>query len=79
MRPFKFFGVKEVNEADLNSRFDTFTPQSESEHKDAVDSSDKDLYSNDGVSISSGQDGVKKAQATTIVWTRKALIVAYAL
>ena len=25
------------------------------------------------------KDGVKKAQATTIVWTRNALIVAYAL
>ncbi|KAK3706078.1 hypothetical protein LTR37_012905 [Vermiconidia calcicola] len=79
MRPFKLFGVKEVNEADLNSHFDTYSPQPESEHKDGADSSDKDLYSSDGVSISLGQDGVKKAQATTIVWTRKALIVAYAL
>lgn len=38
-----------------------------------------DLRNSDGESISSGQDGVKKAQATTIVWTKGALITAYGL
>ena len=47
--------------------------------KGPVDASNNDLYGSDGDSISSGQDGVKKAQATTIVWTRNALITAYAL
>jgi hypothetical protein len=45
---------------------------------DGVDAPNNDLYSSsDGGSISSGYDGVKKAQATTIVWTRNALIIAY--
>ena len=35
--------------------------------------------SDDGESIQSAQEGVKKARATTIVWTRKALVIAYAL
>lgn len=47
--------------------------------QDPIWGQNKELYDSDGESISSGQDGVKKAQATTIVWTRKALIVAYAL
>ena len=47
--------------------------------QDPVDASNTYLYDSDGESISSGQDGVKKAQATTIVWTRNALIIAYAL
>ena len=44
---------------------------------DSVDAPNNDLYTSDGESISSGYDGVKKAQATTIVWTRNALIIAY--
>ena len=42
-----------------------------------VDAPNNELYSSDGESISSGHDGVKKAQATTIVWTRNALLIAY--
>jgi hypothetical protein len=51
----------------------------EGEHKSPTEQETKDLYTSDGESISSGQDGVKKAQATTIVWSRKALITAYGL
>lgn len=29
--------------------------------------------------LTTGQDGVKKAQATTIAWSRKALLLVYAL
>ena len=49
------------------------------ENKDPVDAPDTEVYSSDEDSIRSGYDGVKKAQATTIVWTRKSLIIAYAL
>jgi uncharacterized NAD-dependent epimerase/dehydratase family protein len=45
--------------------------------QDPTDAPNTEAYSSDGESISSGYDGVKKAQATTIVWTRNALIIAY--
>jgi hypothetical protein len=45
--------------------------------QDPVDAPNTEVYNSDGESISSGYDGVKKAQATTIVWTRNALIIAY--
>lgn len=51
----------------------------EDERKMRVDAPVAEVYSSDGESIGSGYEGVKKAQATTIVWTRNALIVAYAL
>ena len=54
-------------------------PDYSNDHKDSVYVPDRDLYNSDGESISSGQDGIKKAQATTIVWSRKSLIIAYAL
>lgn len=41
------------------------------------DAPNNDPNISDGESISSGHEGVKKAQATTIVWTRNALIIAY--
>ena len=49
------------------------------ENKDPVDAPNTEVYGSDGDSIRSGFDGVKKAQATTIVWTRKSLIIAYAM
>lgn len=51
----------------------------EDEKKDPVEAPNTELVTDDGESISSGNDGVKKAQATTIVWTRGALIVAYGM
>lgn len=54
-------------------------PDVDNERKNPAEEETKDLYASDGESISSGQDGVKKAQATTIVWSRKALVTAYAL
>lgn len=48
-------------------------------HSDPVGAPNTEFDSSDGESISSGYDGVKKAQATTIVWTRNALIIAYLL
>jgi hypothetical protein len=49
------------------------------EKKDPVDAPNTEVYSSDGESVRSGYDGVKKAQATTIVWTRKSLVIAYAM
>ena len=49
------------------------------DEKGPVDASNNELYDSDGHSISSAQDGIKKAQATTIVWTRNALIFSYGL
>lgn len=39
----------------------------------------QDQYSDTETIGSEADEGVKKARATTIVWTRKALFVAYAL
>lgn len=49
------------------------------ENLDSVPS-DTVLKDQEGHEIdSTGQDGVKKAQATTIVWSRKALFIVYGL
>ena len=49
------------------------------EEKAATDESNVVRNSEDGDQVQLAQDGVKKAQATTIVWTRKALIISYGL
>ncbi len=54
-------------------------PSEDSREKNLDEEQNNDLNSSDGESLSSGQDGVKMAQATTIVWTRKSLIIAYGL
>lgn len=55
-------------------------PELEEAKKDPADVTNSYLNVDDGGSVaSSAPDGVKKAQATTIVWTRKALIIAYGL
>jgi hypothetical protein len=78
MPRFKFFHRNSDEQQTLDSQERPFPPEVD-EHKDPIEEQNKDLYSSDGESISSGQDGVKKAQATTIVWSRKSLIIAYAL
>ena len=69
--------------------FDSRSQQPEPYHADGsdtyegekgpIDATNTVLNTEDGEQSTLAQDGVKKAQATTIVWTRKALIVAYAL
>jgi hypothetical protein len=54
-------------------------PFEQRSEKDYAGTQDRELNNVDGDSIVSSQDGVKKAQATTVVWTRKSLIVVYAL
>ena len=49
------------------------------EKRDPIDAPNLELDSSDDESIRSGNYGVKKAQATTIVWTRNALLIAYGL
>lgn len=50
------------------------------ERKDPSEEEKHDYDTSDGESMNSAaQDGVKKAQATTIVWTRGALFTAYGL
>ncbi|KAK5173924.1 uncharacterized protein LTR77_002605 [Saxophila tyrrhenica] len=64
---------------DVSEPEDHPSPPEDGREKGLAEEQNKDIYSSDGESISSGQDGVKKAQATTIVWTRKSLVIAYAL
>lgn len=50
------------------------------ERKGVVDISDHAVLGPDGEPVNTAiQDGVKKSQATTIVWTRKALLISYGL
>jgi len=60
---------------------DEYSPDSEAHYKnDEIDISNNAVVGSDGGSASDAtQDGVKKIQATTIVWTKRALITAYAL
>lgn len=79
MAIFGFLKSKQPNAIGHESEYPDIPTDGSSDGKDPVDTSNEELNTGDGDSISSAQDGVKKAQATTIVWTRNALIVAYAL
>jgi hypothetical protein len=81
MAPFDFLSSKGSDgRKSLESPERPFPPELDEEKKDDRDTNQNlDVYSSDGDSIASGQDGVKKAQATTIVWSRNAIIFAYAL
>ena len=79
MAIFKFGRSKQSNATGQESEYPDVLPDGLSDGKDPVEASNEELNTGDGDSISSAQDGVKKAQATTIVWTRNALLVAYAL
>ena len=49
------------------------------ETKGPIDATNTVLNTDEGEQSTLAQDGVKKAQATTIVWSRNSLIVAYVL
>ena len=72
----KVFGGREKH---FDSQEHPFPPEVDDSAKSPAEEQSKDVYSSDGESIESRQDGIKKAQATTIVWTRKSLVVAYGL
>lgn len=55
------------------------SPEVPIDEKGPVEETNTTLHTYDGEESIYAQDGVKKAQATTIVWTKKALIVAYFL
>jgi hypothetical protein len=62
-----------------NARHHSLTPVVKTEEMDSQSNHNvvKDGLGN--VLLGSGQDGLKKATATTIVWSRNALLVVYAL
>lgn len=79
MALFKIFSQSSVDHGDFESEEKTAEREASIHQQGPVDVPHSDRYISDGDSISSGNEGLKKAQATTIVWTRTALIVAYAL
>ena len=59
---------------------EAYDAHSEVESKDPAAVSNNVVKASDGETmVPTGQDGVKKALATTIVWSRSSLIVVYTL
>ena len=79
MRFLKVFSKDHVNHRGSTSDEKAADPGTLDHQQRSVHASNSDPYNSDGDSISSGNEGLKKAQATTIVWTRNALIIAYGL
>lgn len=78
--PFTFFRSDEHGRHREMSEGGSSPYDAEHDHKSPAEEEKHDVYTSDGESVeSSGQDGVKKAQATTIVWSRTALVTAYGL
>lgn len=79
MAILQYFNVRSLHPKQSDASDAHTRAYSEDEKKEPTDVSNSAVIG-DGESIaSSAPEGVRMAQATTIVWTRKALLIVYAL